>query len=80
MGGIDEKGFKALIIPVVTLSLPYFATIARLSRASFLQKQGFKKGDVIGDVPDGSTAVRKKETQNKHHIPKQKHNSSFEKY
>jgi len=36
-GWIDEKGFKALIIPVVTLSLPYFATIARLSRASFLE-------------------------------------------
>jgi len=36
-GWIDEQGLKALIIPVFTLSLPYFATVARLSRASFLE-------------------------------------------
>ncbi len=36
-GWIDEQGFKALIMPVITLSLPYFATVARLSRASFLE-------------------------------------------
>lgn len=36
-GWIDERGLKALIMPVLTLSLPYFATVARLSRASFLE-------------------------------------------
>ena len=36
-GWINEQGLKALILPVFTLSMPYFATIARLSRASFLE-------------------------------------------
>jgi len=36
-GWIDEHGLKALILPVVSLSMAYFATIARLSRASFLE-------------------------------------------
>jgi len=36
-GWINEKGLIALILPVFSLSLPYFATIARLSRASFLE-------------------------------------------
>lgn len=36
-GWINEQGYKALIIPVFSLSLPYFATVARLSRASFLE-------------------------------------------
>ncbi len=36
-GWIDERGLKALIMPVLTLSLSYFATVARLSRASFLE-------------------------------------------
>lgn len=36
-GWIDEHGLKALVLPVVSLSMAYFATIARLSRASFLE-------------------------------------------
>ncbi len=36
-GWLDEHGAFALILPVITLSFPYFATIARLSRASFLE-------------------------------------------
>ena len=36
-GWLDEHGPVALLLPVVTLSFPYFATIARLSRASFLE-------------------------------------------
>ncbi|MEL3906415.1 MAG: oligopeptide ABC transporter permease OppB [Treponema sp.] len=32
-----RQGLKALIMPAVTLSLPYFAYIARLSRASILE-------------------------------------------
>lgn len=33
----SSDGLKTLIMPVVTLSFPYFATIARLSRASVLE-------------------------------------------
>lgn len=33
----SENGIKTLIMPVITLSFPYFATIARLSRASVLE-------------------------------------------
>ena len=36
-GWIDEHGLKALVLPVISLSMAYFATIARLSRASFLE-------------------------------------------
>lgn len=36
-GWIGERGFAGIILPVITLSFPYFATIARLSRASFLE-------------------------------------------
>ncbi|MDR1893234.1 MAG: ABC transporter permease subunit [Spirochaetales bacterium] len=36
-GWLSEYGAKALILPVVTLAFSYFATIARLSRASFLE-------------------------------------------
>lgn len=36
-GWINEQGYLALILPVFSLSLPYFATITRLSRASFLE-------------------------------------------
>lgn len=36
-GWVGERGVVALILPVFSLSLPYFATIARLSRASFLE-------------------------------------------
>lgn len=36
-GWINEQGYLALIIPVFSLSLPYFAIITRLSRASFLE-------------------------------------------
>jgi oligopeptide transport system permease protein len=32
-----RQGFKALILPAITLSMPYFAYIARLSRASILE-------------------------------------------
>jgi len=35
-GWLDDEGLKTLILPVLSLSAPYFATIARLSRASFL--------------------------------------------
>jgi len=34
---ISDHGLKALILPAVTLSFPYFAYIARLSRASVLE-------------------------------------------
>lgn len=37
-GWINDKGFAAFVLPVATLSLVYFATIARLSRASFLEE------------------------------------------
>lgn len=33
----SSDGLKTLIMPVITLSFPYFATIARLSRASVLE-------------------------------------------
>lgn len=33
----SDDGLKTLIMPVITLSFPYFATIARLSRASVLE-------------------------------------------
>jgi len=33
----SSNGLKTLIMPVITLSFPYFATIARLSRASVLE-------------------------------------------
>ncbi len=36
-GWLDDGGVKMLILPVVSLSAPYFATVARLSRASFLE-------------------------------------------
>jgi len=36
-GWVDEHGLKALVLPVISLSVAYFATIARLSRASFLE-------------------------------------------
>ncbi len=36
-GWLDEWGAVALILPVITLFYQYFATIARLSRASFLE-------------------------------------------
>lgn len=36
-GWLDEHGALAVILPVLTLSAPYFATVARLSRASFLE-------------------------------------------
>lgn len=36
-GWLDEHGPAALILPVAALSVAYFATIARLSRASFLE-------------------------------------------
>lgn len=36
-GWLDEHGLKALVLPVISLSVAYFATIARLSRASFLE-------------------------------------------
>ncbi len=36
-GWLDEYGAIALILPVATLFYQYFATIARLSRASFLE-------------------------------------------
>ncbi|MDC7226344.1 MAG: oligopeptide ABC transporter permease OppB [Spirochaetales bacterium] len=36
-GWLDEYGVAALVLPVVTLFYQYFATIARLSRASFLE-------------------------------------------
>lgn len=35
-GWLDDGGLKTLILPVLSLSAPYFATIARLSRTSFL--------------------------------------------
>ncbi len=35
-GWLDDGGLKTLILPVLSLSAPYFATIARLSRASFI--------------------------------------------
>lgn len=34
---LDDYGIKALILPAVTLAFPYFAYIARLSRASVLE-------------------------------------------
>jgi oligopeptide transport system permease protein len=36
-GWISDKGIQALILPVISLSVMYFAIIARLSRASFLE-------------------------------------------
>ncbi len=36
-GWIDRLGIAALILPAVTLAFPYFAYIARLSRASILE-------------------------------------------
>lgn len=36
-GWLDEHGLAALILPTAALSAAYFATIARLSRASFLE-------------------------------------------
>ncbi|MBI9101513.1 MAG: ABC transporter permease subunit [Spirochaetales bacterium] len=36
-GWLDEHGTIALVLPAITLSFAYFATIARLSRASFLE-------------------------------------------
>lgn len=36
-GWLDEHGPAALVLPVIALSVAYFATIARLSRASFLE-------------------------------------------
>ena len=36
-GWIDRLGIAALILPAVTLAFPYFAYIARLSRASLLE-------------------------------------------
>lgn len=36
-GWLDDGGLKTLVLPVLALSAPYFATIARLSRASFLE-------------------------------------------
>lgn len=36
-GWIDEHGAKALVLPVIALFYKYFAEIARLSRASFLE-------------------------------------------
>ncbi len=35
-GWLDDGGAKTLVLPVLSLSAPYFAMIARLSRASFL--------------------------------------------
>ena len=34
---IDDYGLKAIILPAITLAFPYFAYIARLSRASVLE-------------------------------------------
>jgi len=37
-GWVSDRGPIALVMPVATLSLAYFATIARLTRASFLEE------------------------------------------
>jgi oligopeptide transport system permease protein len=55
----DRAGWRALILPAVTLSFPYFAYIARLSRASILEvlrtdyvrtarAKGLKESMIIG--------------------------------
>jgi oligopeptide transport system permease protein len=55
---ISVHGIKAIILPAVTLSFPYFAYIARLSRASILEvlrsdyirtarAKGLKESDVV---------------------------------
>ncbi len=55
----DRAGLKTLIMPVITLSFPYFAYIARMSRASILEvlrsdyvrtarAKGLKESTVIG--------------------------------